>query len=79
MTKRFATIALPLAAALSLGACAEAEEEKTYETDVVDESGGELIVSDADTEGVPVDTPDTPMTNVPPEDAATDTEAEPAE
>ena len=42
------------------------------EADAVDESGGELIVTDEDPDAVPVDTPDTPMTNVPPEEAEGD-------
>ena len=40
--------------------------EPTYEAGVTDVGGGELIVSDAAPEAVPVDVPDTPMTNVPP-------------
>jgi hypothetical protein len=56
---------LPLAAAMALSACGAEPEETTLETDTVDQSGGELIVSEADPEAVPVDTPDTPMTPVP--------------
>ncbi len=56
--------ALPLLAALALGACAK--EEPTYEADVTDESGGEMVVSDVDPDAVPVDTPDTEMTPVAP-------------
>jgi len=61
----------PLAAAaalLLLAACdspAEDAASETYETDVVDESGGELIVRDADEPGAAVDPPETPMTNAP--------------
>ncbi|MGX7896447.1 hypothetical protein [Tsuneonella sp. HG222] len=69
MTRRL----VPLAAALglALAACSDsAEEEPTYEADAVDESGGDLIVRDADEPGVAVDVPETPMTNVP---AASDT------
>ena len=40
--------------------------EPTYEAGVTDVGGGELIVSDEDPDAVPVDVPDTPMTNVPP-------------
>lgn len=40
-------------------------EEPAYEAGVVDESGGELIVSDPEETGVPVDLPETEMTNVP--------------
>lgn len=59
---------LPLGAALALAACGEAEET-TYEADAEDLSGGELIVTEEDPDAVPVDTPDTPMTPVPEEDA----------
>ena len=68
MTTRLANFALPLAAALALAACAEAEDT-TYEVDATDEGGGELIVTEQQPEAVEVDTPDTPMTNVPEEDA----------
>lgn len=56
---------VPAALALALAACAE--EEPTYEADAEDLSGGELQVADPDAEGVPVDLPETEMTNVPPE------------
>ena len=68
MTTRLATFALPLAAALALAACAESEDP-TYEVDATDEGGGELIVAEQQPDAVEVDTPDTPMTNVPEEDA----------
>lgn len=42
------------------------EADPTYEAGVTDASGGDLIVSDPEAGGVPVDVPDTPMTNVPP-------------
>ena len=57
---------LPLAGAFALAACGGEAEEPTYETDVVDESGGELIVTDPEAEGVDVQLPETPMTPVPP-------------
>lgn len=57
---------LPLAGAFALAACGGDAEEPTYETDVVDESGGELIVTDPEAEGVDVQLPETPMTAVPP-------------
>ncbi len=60
--------ALAAVAALGLAACGEQPKEE-YKTDVVDESGGELIVEDADQEGVEVELPETPMTNVPAEEA----------
>ena len=67
---------LPLAAALALAACGGEEAEPAYETDVVDESGGELIVADPDAPAVEdVTVPETEMTNVPPGKA----EATPAE
>tara|TARA_B100000749_G_scaffold98531_1_gene75116 strand:- start:798 stop:1049 length:252 start_codon:yes stop_codon:yes gene_type:complete len=70
MMKRTAVIALPLAAMLGLAACSQAKEDKTYEADAVDQSGGELIVTDEDPNAVPVDTPDTAMTPVPTEEAS---------
>jgi hypothetical protein len=66
---------LPLACALALAACGE-EAEPAYETDVTDESGGELIVTDPDAPAVEdVTVPETEMTNVPPGEA----DAPPAE
>lgn len=70
MMKRTAVIALPLAAMLGLAACSQADEDKNYEADAVDQSGGELIVTDEDPNAVPVDTPDTPMTPVPTDEAS---------
>lgn len=61
-----AKFAVPALAALALAACG-AQEEKSYEVDATDESGGDLIVSEVDPEAVPVDTPDTEMTPVAPE------------
>jgi hypothetical protein len=60
-------------ALLSLAACGGEEAEPTYEAGVEDRSG-ELIVSDPAAPAVPVDLPETPMTNVPADeaDAATD-------
>ena len=58
-------IGLAMAAALTVAACSQAQEEKSYETDVVDESGGELIVTQPDPDAVEVDLPETEMTNVP--------------
>lgn len=69
---------LALGGAAMLAACG-AQEEKTYEVDATDESGGELIVSDVDPEAVPVTTPDTEMTNVAPEEDTVEGEAETAE
>jgi hypothetical protein len=66
MTMRSMLFAAPLAA-LALAACAE-EEEKTYEVDATDESGGDLIVRDVEEGEVPVDVPEVEMTNVPPEE-----------
>lgn len=51
---------------LALSACG-GNEEQTYETDVTDLSGGELIVTE-ETPGVPVNVPETPMTPVPAEE-----------
>ncbi len=59
---------LPLAGALALAACGGEAEETTYETDVVDESGGELIVTDPEAPAVEdQQIPETPMTPVPPD------------
>ena len=68
----FKTLA-PLFGALALAACQA--EEVEVEPAVEDESGGELITTPADAEGVDVNLPETPMTNVPAEGA----EAAPAE
>jgi len=58
---------LALAAALAIAACgAEEDTATTYEADVTDESGGELIVTDPQDPAVEdVQLPDTPMTPVP--------------
>ena len=56
--------ALPMLGLFALVACGQ-PAETTYETDVVDESGGELIVTQPDPNAVPVDLPETEMTNVP--------------
>jgi len=68
MTTRYTAAALPLAAAFALSACGQAEDT-TYEVDATDEGGGELIVTEQQPDAVEVDTPDTPMTNVPEEGA----------
>lgn len=62
---RIPALALPAAALLSLAACVPEAEDKTYEVGVEDVGGGELQVADPEAEGVPVDLPETPMTNVP--------------
>ncbi len=69
MTKSSAftpAILFAVASALTLTACGE-PEEKSYEADVTDESGGKLIVSEPDPDAVPVDLPETKMTAVPAE------------
>ena len=70
MKFRHAALTLTLAASFGLAACGGEPEETTYEADATDVGGGELIVTEEDPAAVPVDTPDTPMTNVPAEDAA---------
>ena len=61
-----ARLLAPLAAVLLLAACGSAEEEDvTYEADVEDLSGGELVVTDSGEPGIPVQLPETAMTNVP--------------
>lgn len=52
---------------LALAACAQEEEEKTYEVGVEDISGGELQVADPQPGDVQVNLPETPMKNVPAE------------
>lgn len=69
MKLRDTAITLSLAASFALAACADETGETTYEADATDVGGGELIVTEEDPAAVPVDTPDTPMTNVPPEEA----------
>jgi len=64
-----AALALLPALALALGACAAEEEERNYEVDAEDLSGGELQVREVDPNEVPVDVPEVEMTNVPPEEA----------
>ncbi|MEE4289822.1 MAG: hypothetical protein V2J14_10665 [Erythrobacter sp.] len=65
-----ARAALALAApVLMLAACAGEEEERNYEVDAEDLSGGELQVREVEEGEVPVDVPEVEMTNVPPEDA----------
>lgn len=60
---------LPAAALLlALAACAPEAEEKAYEVGAEDVGGGELQVSEADPDAVPVELPETPMTNVPAEE-----------
>ena len=58
-----ALLPLPAALLFALAACGEAEDT-TYETDTVDESGGELIVNEPDPNAVPVTIPETEMTPV---------------
>ena len=69
MMNRTAALALPLAVMLGLAACSQGDE-KTYEADATDQSGGELIVVDEDANAVPVETPETAMTPVPTEETA---------
>ncbi len=52
--------------ALSLAACQS--EEVELEADAEDMSGGELITTPVDAEGVDVELPETEMTNVPAEE-----------
>ncbi len=66
---RTAVLALPLAAVLGLAACTQSDEDKTYEADAVDQGGGDLIVTEEDPDAVPVELPDTAMTNAPTEGA----------
>lgn len=61
-------LTLTLVATLAVAACNQAEE-RTYEVDATDESGGELIVREVDPEAVPVEIPEVEMTNVPADEA----------
>jgi hypothetical protein len=73
------SLLLALAAPFALAACGdEMPEEKSYEAGVEDVGGGELIVTEADAEGVEdVELPETPMTPVPPgEEPAAEATAE---
>lgn len=63
--------------ALSLAACQS--EEVEMEADAEDLSGGELITTPVDAEGVDVELPETPMTNVPAEEMEAAAEGEAAE
>lgn len=63
--RRAARALIVVAGIAALAACGK-PAEPTYEADVTDKSGGELIVEDADATGVPVTLPETPMTPVPP-------------
>ena len=71
---KFAPIAL-----IALAACAQEPEKKTYEADVEDVGGGELIVTQEDPDAVPVDLPETPMTPVPVDGEEAGEEEPPAE
>ena len=73
-----ARLLLPLGAALALAACGSDADDTTMTTDTVDESGGELQVTQPDPDAVPVDLPETEMTNAPAEEAtpAAETPAE---
>jgi hypothetical protein len=65
---RFAPVLLPACAAFALSACAD-EEQRTYEADAEDLSGGDLQVGQRQAGEVPVDVPETEMTMVPPAEA----------
>lgn len=59
--------------AITLAACQA--EEPNVEPDAEDLSGGELITTPVDAEGVDVNLPETEMTNVPVDDRAQDSDA----
>lgn len=66
-----AALVIVIAAAWYLGVFGKPEEGKTeLKADVTDLSGGELIVTEPTPGEVPVNVPDTPMTNVPPSASA---------
>lgn len=70
MTRKssLSAVALALAIPFALAACG-AEEKPTYEADVSDVGGGQLIVTEQTPGAVKVDLPETPMTPVPVESA----------
>lgn len=63
-----AAVLITAAAAFTLAACGQAEEESSYEVDAEDLGGGELQVADPDPDAVPVTLPRTEMTNAPPQE-----------
>lgn len=70
---------LPLGAALALAACGGAEEEDVeYEVGAEDLSGGQLQTSETGEDAVPVDLPQTEMTNASDEEIAAAQAAEEA-
>ena len=80
LAKKSARVLVPALAALSLAACGGGETaEPELEADVEDISGGELMVEPADPDAVPVDLPETEMTNVPPAEATQPVDELPAE
>ncbi|MFC3098826.1 hypothetical protein [Alteraurantiacibacter palmitatis] len=58
----------PALALLSLAACQNEPVETV--ADVEDQSGGEIVTTPVDPNAVPVNVPETPMTNVPADAAA---------
>ncbi|RGP42140.1 hypothetical protein BPTFM16_02451 [Altererythrobacter insulae] len=69
-------VTLAMVASLAVAACSQAQEEKSYEAAVEDESGGELIVTQPDPGAVEVNLPETEMTNVPATDEGDDSVGE---
>jgi hypothetical protein len=63
------TMLLAASAAAGLAGCGPDPAETEYTTDVVDQSGGELIVEEADPAAVPVEVPETEMVPVPADEA----------
>ncbi|HTN15749.1 MAG TPA: hypothetical protein VL094_13175 [Sphingomonadaceae bacterium] len=62
-----AALVVVIAAVWYLGPFGKEDEGRTeLKADVTDVSGGELIVTEPTPGEVPVNVPDTPMTNVPP-------------
>lgn len=74
--RRLAPLAFAAGAALTLAAC-DNTADKSYEADITDESGGDMIVTDATATGVPVEVPESEMTMVPLDEASA-TPEEPA-
>ena len=60
-TEHGSGLTLSLVASLAVAACSQAQE-RSYEVDATDESGGDLIVTEVDPDAVPVDLPEVEMT-----------------
>lgn len=69
-------IPVAIVLALAVAACGGEAEEKTYEVDATDESGGELIARDPDPDEVQVELPETAMTPTTPKEVETESDVD---